>query len=136
MYILIACAFLGLFALGVFPLALELTVEATFPCDQATVTCSLRHDHGEGSGGGEVALLEGAANHLEPKDYTYYLLAVTIYMMVLISIYMFFFKTELRRTNAANYSRPPGNLTFNTNQDKDVESLLPGGMTMVRAVTP
>ena len=38
-YIVIACAFLGLFALGVFPLALELTVEATFPCDQATVTC-------------------------------------------------------------------------------------------------
>ena len=33
-YILIAGAFLGLFALGVFPLALELTVEATFPCDQ------------------------------------------------------------------------------------------------------
>ena len=38
-YILIAAAFLGLFALGVFPLALELTVEATFPADQATVTC-------------------------------------------------------------------------------------------------
>ena len=38
-YILIAAGFLGLFALGVFPLALELTVEATFPADQATVTC-------------------------------------------------------------------------------------------------
>ena len=36
-YILIAGAFLGLFALGVFPLALELTVEATFPCDQVGV---------------------------------------------------------------------------------------------------
>ena len=36
-YILIASAFLGLFALGVFPLALELTVEATFPCDQVMV---------------------------------------------------------------------------------------------------
>jgi len=171
-YILIACAFLGLFALGVFPLALELTVEATFPCDQATVTCfvffsssiqgvllmvienwlgqplpqeyveletcSLRHDYGEEAGeeGHEAALLEGGDNHLEPKDYTLYLLVVTIYMLVLISIYMFFFKTELRRTNAANYNRPPGNLSFNTNQDKDVESLLPGGMTMVRAVTP
>ena len=37
-YILIASAFLGLFALGVFPLALELTVEATFPCDQVIQT--------------------------------------------------------------------------------------------------
>ena len=38
-YILITGGFLGMFALGVFPLALEVTVEATFPADQATVTC-------------------------------------------------------------------------------------------------
>ena len=38
-YILISGGFLGLFALGVFPLALELTVEAIFPANQATVTC-------------------------------------------------------------------------------------------------
>ena len=41
-YILIAGAFLGLFALGVFPLALELTVEATFPCDQVGVKVTMR----------------------------------------------------------------------------------------------
>ena len=33
-YIIAACLLLGIFALGVFPLALELTVEATFPADQ------------------------------------------------------------------------------------------------------
>ena len=39
-YLLISAGFLGLLALGVLlPLALELTVEATFPADQATVTC-------------------------------------------------------------------------------------------------
>merc|ERR1719282_2000621 len=38
-YIFISAGFLGLFAIGVFPLALEVAVEATFPADQATVTC-------------------------------------------------------------------------------------------------
>merc|ERR1719471_2678247 len=38
-YILVSAGFLGLFAIGVFPLALEVAVEATFPADQATVTC-------------------------------------------------------------------------------------------------
>ena len=38
-YILISAGFLGFFAIGVFPLALEVAVEATFPADQATVTC-------------------------------------------------------------------------------------------------
>ena len=33
-YIIAASIPLGIFALGVFPLALELTVEATFPSDQ------------------------------------------------------------------------------------------------------
>ena len=35
-YIIAASIPLGIFALGVFPLALELTVEATFPSDQVT----------------------------------------------------------------------------------------------------
>jgi len=39
---------------------------------------------------------------LEPKDYTNYLLFVVLYVTILICIYMFFFKTELRRTNANN----------------------------------
>ena len=36
-YIVGACLLLGFFALGVFPLALELTVEATFPADQVNI---------------------------------------------------------------------------------------------------
>lgn len=91
-------------------------------------TCSLKHGYDV------VADLEGT--HLEPRDYTYYLLFVTVYMLVLISIYMFFFKTELRRTNAGLVTRPPRNVSFNMDKEKDVESLLTGGMAMVRAVTP
>jgi len=160
-YILIAAAFLGLFALGVFPLALELTVEATFPADQATVTCFIFFSssiqgvflmvienwlgyplpekyleiekctisHGE--------VLDGeSGGHLEPKDYTYYLLFVTVYLLVLIVMYMFFFKTELRRTNAGSIRKPPRNLSFAKADDKDIESLLHGGMTVVRVVSP
>ena len=43
--------------------------------------------------------------HLQPKDYTYYLLFVTLYLLVLILLYMFFFKTELRRTIAGSVRR-------------------------------
>merc|ERR1719397_1495025 len=155
-YILISGGFLGLFALGVFPLALEVTVEATFPADQATVTCfiffsssiqgvflmvienwlgyplpdkykdiekcTLKGEDGESQG------------QLDPKDYTYYLLFVTVYLLILILLYMFFFKTELRRTLAGNRPRRIESVT--KMEDKDVESLLPGGMAMVRVVTP
>jgi len=162
-YILIAGAFLGLFALGVFPLALELTVEATFPCDQATVTCFVffssslqgvilmvienmlggplpeKYVHIETCSRvhGDELVEEGAqTEHLVAKDYTHYLLFVVIYMLVLIVIYMFFFKTELRRTNAGLPRKIPKNLSFLRDPNKDVESLLPGGLTMVRAISP
>jgi len=154
-YIIAACLLLGIFALGVFPLALELTVEATFPADQATVTCfiflssaiqgvilmvtenwlgdplpekykaietcSLSHA-GEG---------EEAGNFLEAKDYTRYLLFVIIYLIVLVIIYMFFFKTELRRTNANN--RGLSAQLKSIRSDMDFESLIPGGLAVVRA---
>ena len=155
-YILIAGGFLGMFALGVFPLALEVTVEATFPADQATVTCFIFFSSSiqgvflmviENWLGYPLpdkyweiekctlkeALLEGAeGSHLEPRDYTYYLLFVTVYLLVLILIYMFFFKTELRRTIAGNMYKVQAETH---GEDKDVESLLPGGMTMVRVVS-
>ena len=36
--IVFSCAFMGIFALGVYPLALELIVECTYPVDQAIGT--------------------------------------------------------------------------------------------------
>lgn len=152
-YILVTGGFLGLFALGVFPLALEVTVEATFPADQATVTCLIFFS--SSVQGVFLMVIENwlgyplpekyfeiekcslkeeieDKSHLEPRDYTYYLLFVTVYLLVLILLYMFFFKTELRRTIA-------GNMISGKNEeagdDKDVESLLPGGLTMVRVVS-
>merc|ERR550519_3029452 len=152
-YILISAGFLGLFALGVFPLALELTVEATFPADQATVTCFiffsssiqgvflmvvenwLGYPLQEKYRDIEKCTLdreEGEGHGLEPKDYTYYLLFVTCYLLILILLYMFFFKTELRRTLAGN--RPRRIESVSKMEEKDVESLLAGGLTMVRVV--
>ena len=159
-YILIAGGFLGLFALGVFPLALEVTVEATFPADQATVTCFIffsssvqgvflmtienwlgyplpdKYQHIETC----TLTLEGHSGegkgHLQPKDYTYYLLFVTLYLLVLILIYMFFFKTELRRTIAGSMRRQA--VSFTRAEEKDVESLIPGDKenNTVRAISP
>ena len=92
-------------------------------------TCSRVH--------GDEVVEEGAQpEHLVAKDYTHYLLFVVIYMLVLIVIYMFFFKTELRRTNAGLPRKIPKNLSFLRDPNKDVESLLPGGLTMVRAISP
>lgn len=158
-YILISAGFLGLFALGVFPLALEVTVEATFPADQATVTCFiffsssiqgvflmvienwLGYPLSDKYQEKETCTVVGSegkrdpeGGHLQPKDYTYYLLFVTLYLLVLILLYMFFFKTELRRTLAGN--RPKRIESVTKMEDKDVESLLAGGLTMVRVVTP
>ena len=161
-YILISAGFLGFFAIGVFPLALEVAVEATFPADQATVTvfiffsssvqgvflmtienwlgyplpdkykdietCTLVESlPGQGPSG------EGKG-HLQPKDYTYYLLFVTLYLLVLILIYMFFFKTELRRTIAGSMRRQT--VSFTRAEEKDVESLIPGENNTVRAISP
>ena len=158
-YILISAGFLGFFAIGVFPLALEVAVEATFPADQATVTCFIffsssvqgvflmvvenwlgyplpdkYQDIEKCTLKGEDAIEAGAGEHLVPRDYTYYLLFVTVYLLVLILIYMFFFKTELRRTLAGNLTKAVTTATPGEG-DKDVESLLPGGMTMVRVVS-
>ena len=82
-------------------------------------TCSRVH-------GDEVVEEGSQSEHLVAKDYTHYLLFVVIYMLVLIVIYMFFFKTELRRTNAGLPRKIPKNLSFLRDPNKDVESLLPG----------
>jgi len=155
-YIFISAGFLGLFAIGVFPLALEVAVEATFPADQATVTCFIFFSSSvqgvflmvienwlgyplpeEYNNVETCTLVDGVRTgngHLQPKDYTYYLLFVTIYLLVLILIYMFFFKTELRRTIAGSVRRQT--VSFTRTEEKDVQSLLPGENNAVRAISP
>jgi len=157
-YIFISAGFLGLFAIGVFPLALEVAVEATFPADQATVTCFIFFSSSvqgvflmvienwlgyplpeEYNKVETCTLVDGVRTsdgngHLQPKDYTYYLLFVTIYLLVLILIYMFFFKTELRRTIAGSVRRQT--VSFTRTEEKDVQSLLPGENNAVRAISP
>ena len=90
-------------------------------------TCTQFESHsGEGSSDGK--------GRMDPKDYTYYLLFVTLYLLVLILIYMFFFKTELRRTIAGSVRRQT--VSFTRTAEKDVESLLPGESSAVRAISP
>ena len=157
-YILISAGFLGFFAIGVFPLALEVAVEATFPADQATVTCfiffsssvqgvflmvienwlgfQLSDEYLEKETCTVVGF-EGKRDpegHLQPKDYTYYLMFVTLYLLVLILLYMFFFKTELRRTIAGSVRRQT--VSFTRTEEKDVESLIPSEEGGVRAISP
>ena len=159
-YIFVSAGFLGFFAIGVFPLALEVAVEATFPADQATVTCFIFFS--SSVQGVFLMVIENwlgyplpdkykdietctlvdtngmhstdGKGHLQPKDYTYYLLFVTLYLLVLILIYMFFFKTELRRTIAGSVRRQT--VSFERTEEKDVQSLLPGETNGVRAISP
>ena len=72
----------------------------------------MSHDHhsvsqtpgGSSTTSATTLFTSGAAHNmegkLEPKDYTTYLLFVVVYLIILVLIYLFFFKTELRRTNA------------------------------------
>ena len=158
-YILISAGFLGFFAIGVFPLALEVAVEATFPADQATVTCFiffsssvqgvflmtienwLGYPLSEEYQEKETCTVVGIdgkrdpeGGHLKPRDYTYYLLFVTLYLLVLILLYLFFFKTELRRTIAGSVRRQA--VSFSRAEEKDVESLIPSEEGAVRAISP
>ena len=162
-YILISGGFLGFFAIGVFPLALEVAVEATFPADQATVTVfiffsssvqgvflmvienwlgyPLPDKYKDIETCTKVESVEGShisSGHLQPKDYTYYLLFVTLYLLILILIYMFFFKTELRRTIAGTVRRQTASFVTSRAEDRDVQSLLPGDENngAVRAISP
>ena len=157
-YILISAGFLGFFAIGVFPLALEVAVEATFPADQATVTCFiffsssvqgvflmvienwLGYPLSEEYKEKETCTVVGHQGKrdphsmFEPRDYTYYLLFVTLYLLVLILLYIFFFKTELRRTIAGSVRRQA--VSFTRTEEKDVESLIPSEEGAVRAISP
>lgn len=181
-YIVIASCGVGLFALGVFPMALELTVEATYPADQATVTAFIflsssiqgvilmvtenwlggplpldlqkletcshigTEEHGLSSSSISPTTTisttssslttsdAGSTGHsgVEAKDYTNYLLFVAMYILFLIIIYMFFFKTEFKRTNAGLDRRAARAAPT----EKDIESLIPVGLTVVRAKSP
>ena len=48
----------------------------------------------------QTCVAEGDLGHQQPKDYSSYLNFVTIYMSVLILIFIGFFNTEMKRTNA------------------------------------
>ena len=116
--IVICCALLGVFALGVYPLALELVVECTYPVDQATPTALIFLSSSlqgvflmeiENYLGGPLTEEEMQiqscvsltdTGHQQPKDYSNYLYFITGYMMTFVIIFMIFFGTELKRTKA------------------------------------
>eukprot|EP00096_Caligus_rogercresseyi_P007109 TRINITY_DN2459_c0_g1_i1.p1 TRINITY_DN2459_c0_g1~~TRINITY_DN2459_c0_g1_i1.p1 ORF type:complete len:493 (+),score=163.32 TRINITY_DN2459_c0_g1_i1:15-1493(+) len=113
--IIASCVFLGAFSLGVYPLALELVVECTYPIDQALPTAliflssslqgvllmAVENFMGGALSPEEMELqsctLHGDAGHQQPKDYTSYLIFITLYMGFFVGIFVLLFKTELRR---------------------------------------
>ena len=116
--IIASCALLGTAALGVYPLALELVVECTYPVDQAIGTAFLflssaiqgvllmQVEHYLGSPLSEAEMEvqscvePGEDGHQQPKNYGSYLNFITVYMIVLILIFMAFFRTDMKRTRA------------------------------------
>ena len=52
-------------------------------------TCVAKDDHG----------------HQQPKDYSAYLNFITVYMLLLGLLFMIFFKTEMKRSNADDESK-------------------------------
>jgi len=116
--IVASCACLGVFALGCYPLALELVVECTYPVDQAAGTAFLflssaiqgvilmLAENGLGRPLTEDEMLvqscvaAGESGHQQPKDYGSYLTFITVYMSSLIIVFALFFRTEMKRTLA------------------------------------
>ena len=121
--IIVSCILLGVFALGCYPIALELVVECTYPTDQATGTAFLFLSSAvqgcflmmvENSFGSplspEEMLIQSCVEvsadgvpdhgHQQPKDYSTYLYFITVYMSSLVIIFICFFKTEMKRTEA------------------------------------
>ncbi|XP_040578384.1 solute carrier family 49 member A3 [Lepeophtheirus salmonis] len=115
--IILSCSLLGIFSLGVYPLALELVVECTYPLDQATPTALIflssslqgvflmviENYMGKPLTPEEFSLQSCISHkdfgHQQPKDYTDYLIFITSYMIIFILVFLVFFKTELRRQN-------------------------------------
>jgi len=120
-WIVVTCVFLGMFSLGIYPVMLELSVEATYPLDESVVTglCYLS----SAIQGSILMFTENLFNSaletkeeleiqtcyahrsdteveagMEAKNYTNYLIYINVYMIALIMTYFCFFNTELKRT--------------------------------------
>lgn len=117
--IVFSCVLLGIFALGPYPLALELIVECTYPIDQAIGTAFIFLSSAlqgvflmeiENYMGNPLTseedlkiqscVAEGDSGHQQPKDYSSYLNFITGYMLVLSVLFMLCFSTVMHRTNA------------------------------------
>merc|ERR550532_2354900 len=120
---IVTCVFLGVFSLGIYPVMLELSVEATYPLDESVVTglCylssaiqgsilmfteNLFNSHLQTEEEREIQtctvrhkiIEEGLEIGMEAKNFTSYLIYINVYMIVLILTYFFFFNTELKRS--------------------------------------
>merc|ERR1711915_404318 len=120
-WIVVTCVFLGMFSLGIYPVMLELSVEATYPLDESVVTglCYLSSAI-QGSilmftenffnspliREEDLSIQTCSASHgedstsagMEAKDFTNYLIYINSYMITLIIIYVIFFNTDYKRT--------------------------------------
>lgn len=117
-WIVFSCAGLGIFALGAYPLALELVVECTYPVDQATTTAFIFLSSAlqgvllmevENYLGtpltDEEMLIQTCVSpddhgHAQPKHYGSYLNFLAIYTIIISLIFMVFFRTDMKRTLA------------------------------------
>lgn len=120
---IVTCVLLGVFSLGIYPVMLELSVEATYPLDESVVTglCylssaiqgsilmfteNLFNSHLQTEEELEIQTCtarhevteEGLEIGMEAKNFTNYLIYINVYMIVLILSYFFFFNTELKRS--------------------------------------
>ena len=117
---------MGIFALGVYPIALELIVECTYPVDQAIGTAFIflssalqgvflmEVENFLGKPLSEEAMLIQSCvapddpGHQQPKDYSTYLYVINAYMIFFIIVFIIFFKTEMKRTKADVANRQVG----------------------------
>merc|ERR1711971_500877 len=141
--IIVSCVLLGIFALGPYPVALELLVECTYPLDQAIGTAfiflssalqgvllmelenHISSDLTEEKMDIQKCVDPSDHGHQQSKDYSNYLNFITVYMLLLGLLFMLFFKTEMKRTNADDSSKKAQIMSDPENQGtvEETESL-------------
>jgi len=119
--IITTCILFGIFGLGCYPICLDLIIECTYPINEAIGTAFIflssalqgvilmvAENHlSENLSNEEMKIQvcvettdDWTKGHQQPQNYSNYLTMMTVYIISISSLFLFFFKTELKRTNA------------------------------------
>ena len=70
----------------------------------------------------QTCVIDPHEGHQQPKDYSDYLNFITVYMLLLSVLFMIFFKTEMKRSNADEDSKERAKIVRDLKDQEEVGS--------------